>query len=92
MKKRLFPLLLVLTLLLTLCTPFAQAEGRALSITSASGRAGETVSVQVRLTGSVYSGRFELAYDAAELARCSNGAAQTAQCASSTTNSPVCCS
>lgn len=44
MKKRLFPLLLVLTLLLTLCTPFAQAEGRALSITSASGRAGETVS------------------------------------------------
>ena len=45
MKKRLFPLLLVLTLLLTLCTPFAQAEGRALSITSASGRAGETVSV-----------------------------------------------
>ena len=30
MKKRLFPLLLVLTLLLTLCTPFAQAEGRAL--------------------------------------------------------------
>ena len=67
MKKRLFPLLLVLTLLLTLCTPFAQAEGRALSITSASGRAGETVSVQVRLTGSVYSGRFELAYDAAEL-------------------------
>ena len=45
MKKRLFPLLLVLTLLLTLCTPFAQAEGRTLSITSASGRAGETVSV-----------------------------------------------
>ena len=82
MKKRLFPLLLVLTLLLTLCTPFAQAEGRALSITSASGRAGETVSVQVRLTGSVYSGRLS----------CSNGAAQTAQCASSTTNSPVCCS
>jgi len=67
MKKRLFPLLLVLTLLLTLCTPFAQAEGRTLSITSASGRAGETVSVQVRLTGSVYSGRFELAYDADEL-------------------------
>ena len=67
MKKRLFPLLLVLTLLLTLCTPFAQAEGRALSITSASGRAGETVSVQVRLTGSVYSGRFELAYDADEI-------------------------
>lgn len=30
MKKRLFPLLLVLTLLLTLCTPFAQAEGRTL--------------------------------------------------------------
>ena len=67
MKKRLFPLLLVLTLLLTLCTPFAQAEGRTLSITSASGRAGETVSVQVRLTGSVYSGRFELAYDADEI-------------------------
>lgn len=67
MKKRLFPLLLALMLLLTLCTPFAQAEGRTLSITSASGRAGETVSVQVRLTGSVYSGRFELAYDAAEL-------------------------
>ncbi len=67
MKKRLFPLLLVLMLLLTLCTPFAQAAGRALSITSASGRAGETVSVQVRLTGSVYSGRFELAYDSAEI-------------------------
>ena len=50
MKKRLFPLLLALMLLLTLCTPFAQAEGRTLSITSASGRAGETVSVQVRLT------------------------------------------
>ena len=32
MKKRLFPLLLVLTLLLTLCTPFAQAEGRTLSL------------------------------------------------------------
>ena len=67
MKKRLFPLLLVLTLLLTLCTPFALAEGRVLSITSASGRAGETVSVQVHLTGSVYSGRFELTYDPNEL-------------------------
>ncbi len=91
MKKRLFPLLLVLTLLITLCTPFAQAAGRVLTVTSASGRAGETVSVQVRLTGSVYSGRFELAYDA-ERSSCSNGAAQTAQCASSTTNSLVCCS
>ena len=85
MKKRLFPLLLVLTLLLTLCTPFAQAEGRALSITSASGRAGETVSVQVRLTdSSLRMTRMRLS--------CSNGAAQTAQCASSTTNSLVCCS
>ena len=80
MKKRLFPLLLVLTLLLTLCTPFAQAEGRTLSITSASGRAGETVSVQVRLTGSVYSGRFELAYDAAELALLQWSGADGAMC------------
>lgn len=91
MKKRLFPLLLVLTLLLTLCTPFAQAEGRTLSITSASGRAGETVSVQVRLTGSVYSGRFELAYDPAELELLQWSGADGA-IASSTTNSPVCCS
>lgn len=67
MKKRFFPLLLALTLLLALCTPFAQAEGRTLAVTSAAGRAGETVSVQVRLTGSVYSGRFELAYNADEV-------------------------
>lgn len=92
MKKRLFPLLLVLTLLLTLCTPFAQAEGRTLSITSASGRAGETVSVQVRLTGSVYSGRFELAYDADEIGAAPMERRRRRQCASSTTNSPVCCS
>ncbi|MFR5382801.1 MAG: hypothetical protein ACLTGM_11585 [Oscillospiraceae bacterium] len=45
----------------------------------------------MRLTGSVYSGRFELAYDPAEL-ELLQWAAQTAQCASSTTNSPVCCS
>ena len=55
MKKRLFPLLLALMLLITLCTPFAQAAGRVLTVTSVSGRAGETVSVQVRLTGSVNS-------------------------------------
>ena len=67
MKKRLFPLLLALMLLITLCTPFAQAAGRVLTVTSVSGRAGETVSVQVRLTGSVNSGRFELAYDSAEI-------------------------
>lgn len=67
MKKRLFPLLLALMLLITLCTPFAQAAGRVLTVTSVSGRAGETVSVQVRLAGSVNSGRFELAYDSAEI-------------------------
>lgn len=67
MKKRLFSWLFALTLLLALCTPFAQAEGRVLAVTSASGRAGETVSIQVSLTGSAYSGRFELAYDPAEL-------------------------
>lgn len=35
MKKRLFPLLLALMLLITLCTPFAQAAGRVLTVTSA---------------------------------------------------------
>ena len=36
MKKRLFPLLLALTLLITLYTPFAQAAGRVLTVASVS--------------------------------------------------------
>ena len=80
MKKRFFPLLLALTLLLALCTPFALAEGRVLSITSASGRAGETVSIQVYLTGSASGGRLELAYDPAELELCQWTGADGAMC------------